>query len=65
MCYFVDQAGRSASSSDATIGGILSLAESTGYKYLDVLEGNVFDVSQIKLLVQQQFFQQSRTILKT
>ena len=37
--------------------GILPLAEGTGYKYLGILESNVFDVTQMKLLVQQQFFQ--------
>ena len=37
--------------------GILPLSEGTGYKYLGILESNVFDVTHMKLLVRQQFFQ--------
>ena len=45
--------------------GILPLSEDIGYKYLGILESNVFDVTHIKLFVRQQFFQQSKSILQT
>ena len=45
--------------------GILPLSEGAGYKYLGILESNVFDVTHIKLLVRQQFFQRSKSILQT
>ena len=45
--------------------GILPLAEGAGYKYLGILENNVFNVTQMKFLVQQQFFQCSKIILQT
>ena len=39
--------------------GILSLAEGIEYKYLGVLVSKVFDVTQMKIPVHQQFFQHS------
>ena len=45
--------------------GILPSAKGTGYKYLGMLESNVFDVTQMKLVVQQQFNQRSRTTFQT
>ena len=40
---------------------ILPLADGAGYKYLGILENNVFDVTQMKLLIQQQFLWRSKT----
>ena len=42
--------------------GILPLSEDTRYKYLGILENNVFDVTHMKLFVQQQFFQRSKSL---
>ena len=45
--------------------GISALDEGSVYKYLGVLESNVFDTTQMKSLVQQDFMKWSRTVLQT
>jgi len=45
--------------------GISPLPEGSVYKYLGVLESNVFDTTQMKTMVQQEFLKRSKTVLQT
>jgi len=46
------------------LGGISQLKEGSVYKYLGVIESNVFETSQMKINVQQEFLKQSKTVLQ-
>ena len=40
------------------------LSEGSVYKYLSVLDSNVFDTTQMKSLVRQKFLKRSKTVLQ-
>jgi len=44
------------------LDGILPLNEGSVYKYLGVLENNVFNITKIKALVQQEFLRRSKVV---